>query len=261
MRREPLDPMASVQVELSGYEGPLDVLLDLARAQKVDLAKLSMVALADQFLAYVEDAKDRRLDVAADFLLMAAWLAWLKSRLLIPKQERPTEEPDAETQAARLAQRLMNLASARARAEQLDRCVRLCRDVFLNGAPTPIVRSDAVQFSATLGEMFAAYGAGRGRQVRARHAVAQRVVYPIAAARQHLAARAVAMADWTGLAVLAAEANAPAAPPASKVASTLGAALELIRDGVLDARQDQAFAEVLLRARPTPAENPGGVDG
>lgn len=245
----------ALQLDLDGFEGPLHVLLELARTQKVDLARLSMAALADQFIAFMDDVQGRRIDVAAEFLLMAAWLAWLKSRLLLPKPERPVEEPDPEAESARLKARLLNLEAARRAARQLDGLAHLGRDCFLFGAPQAIAVDVVPAYEATLSDLLRAYGRQRSSAAWRRHQLPQRSAYPIAKARDRLSAQAQSLQNWTPLEDLAESPEDSQTVRESVVASTLGAALELVRDQVLSARQDAAFSPVLVRAR-APDEPP-----
>src|SRR6201987_3216070 len=143
-------------VDVEGFEGPLDLLLTLARQQKVDLAKISILALADQYLAFIEEARKLRLELAADYLVMAAWLAYLKSRLLLPEPPAP-EGPSAEDMANALAQRLRRLEAIRHVAEQLMGRPQLGRDVFGRGQPQPIAEIKRPEWTATLYDLLSAY--------------------------------------------------------------------------------------------------------
>ena len=143
----------SLILDLDGFEGPMDLLLDLARQQKVDIAKISVLALADQYLAFIARAKKLRLELAADYLVMAAWLAYLKSRLLLPDPE-PDEEVPAEELAARLAFRLQRLQAMRDAAAQLMARNRLGRDVFARGAPEPVIVETQTEYADNLFEIF-----------------------------------------------------------------------------------------------------------
>jgi segregation and condensation protein A len=243
------DPEA-LPIDLEGFEGPLHLLLELARAQKVDLARISMAALADAFLTFVADARGRRIELAADFLVMAAWLAWLKSRLLLPKPVKPSDEPDPDHESARLRAKLANLAAAREAARRLEALDQVNRDVFLQGNPAPIAVVETVRFKASLGELLAAYGRQRSAGLLRRHQLSARTVYPIADARRRLKDMAPALKDWTPLTEISAAAPGRAeAGMASVTASTFGAALELARDGVLDLHQDAYGAPLLLKGR------------
>jgi segregation and condensation protein A len=147
-------------VDVDGFEGPLDLLLSLARSQKVDLARISILALAEQYLAYIEQIRQLRLELAADYLVMAAWLAYLKSRLLLP-EEKGDDEPTGEELANALAFRLRRLEAMRDAAAQLANSDRLERDVFGRGFPEPIVINKKNEYSATIYDLLSAYAAQR----------------------------------------------------------------------------------------------------
>src|SRR5579862_531441 len=166
-------------VDVEGFEGPLDLLLTLARQQKVDLAKISILALADQYLAFIEAARKLRLELAADYLVMAAWLAYLKSRLLLPDQNEP-DGLSAEDMANALAQRLRRLEAIRNVAEQLLNRPQLDRDVFQRGAPEPIAEIKHPEWSATLYDLLTAYAGRRQTQARAVVTMPKRTVWSLA---------------------------------------------------------------------------------
>lgn len=239
----------ALPIDVEGFEGPLHLLLALAQAQKVDLSRISMAALADAFLAFVADARGRRIDLAADFLLMASWLAWLKSRTLLPRPSKAADEPDPEAESEQLRARLANLAAAKDAARQLDMLDQVGRDVFLSGAPRAIAVIETVRFEASLADLLSAYGRQRSQAILRRHQLHARTVYPIAHARQRLKNLAPALNDWTPLLEISASAPEQAAAGlASVTASTFGAALELTRDGVLDLHQERHGAPVMLKA-------------
>jgi segregation and condensation protein A len=234
----------ALNLNLDGWEGPLDLLLNLARAQKVDLHQISILALVEQYLDYLEQAKALRLEVAADYLVMAAWLAYLKSCLLLPKD--PTVDPSPEELALRLQIRLQRLDAMREAGARLMGRDRLGRDVFSRGAPEGLrlVRKSAWQANAF--DLFAAYGRVRARTQPALHVVAHRAVMTLEDAIQRVSALIGQALDWTTL-----EAFLPAtADPAyrrSALASSFVAALELARQGRLELDQDEAFTELLVR--------------
>jgi segregation and condensation protein A len=159
---ERADSEPAMMVDVEGFEGPLDLLLALARQQKVDLAKISILALADQYLIFVEEARKLRLELAADYLVMAAWLAYLKSRLLLP-EAAPGEGPSAEDMALALAYRLRRLEAFREVATRLMGRPQLNRDIFARGAPEPIAEVKKSEFSATLYDLLSAYSSQRQR--------------------------------------------------------------------------------------------------
>lgn len=239
-------------VDLEGYEGPLHVLLALARTQKVDLLKLSITRLAEQYLAFVHEARRRNFALAADYLVMASWLAYLKSRLLIPRNEKDKgEEPPAEEMAAALAFRLQKLEAMRKAADQLLARPQLKRDVFTRGDPeaTVIVPSDRID--ASLYELMSAYVTQRRREQQRSYAPNQRVeAFQLEAARDWLRDVLPRLEQWTPLERIAPVRGADEGPTqASFTASTLSASLELVKEGAMDVKQAQAFAEVFLKRR------------
>ena len=238
-------------IDLDGYEGPLHVLLALARSQKVDLLKLSVLKLAEQYLAFVHEARQRRFSLAADYLVMAAWLAYLKSRLLLPKAERPpAEETPAEEVAARLAFRLAKLAAMRDSAETLRTQPHLGRDVFGRGDPEAIRIIPSGRIEGDLYELMSVYIGQRRREDQRSYKPPPPQAYPLEDARERLRRLLPDLDRWTPLAGVAPMGSPVAGPSrASFLASTLSASLELVREGDLEARQLEAFADVYLRAR------------
>ncbi|MFC0634870.1 segregation and condensation protein A [Brevundimonas balnearis] len=240
-------------VDLEGYEGPLHVLLALARTQKVDLLKLSITRLAEQYLEFVHEARRRNFALAADYLVMASWLAFLKSRLLLPRTEKgKAEEPDAQEMAAALAFRLRKLEAMRKAADLLLERPQLKRDVFTRGDPeaTVIVPSDRIE--ASLYDLMAAYVDQRRRGELRRYNPGRRVeAFPLEAARDWLREALPRIADWTPLEEIAPEPGGTEEEPsrASYVASTLSAGLELVKEGALDVRQEKPFDPLYLKRR------------
>lgn len=241
-------------VDLDGYEGPLHVLLALARGQKVDLLKLSVTRLAEQYLAFVRAARNHRFALAADYLVMAAWLAYLKSRLLLPKPERPAEEePAAEDVAARLAFRLAKLDAMSRAAEALKSRPLLMREVFTRGDPQAI---RIVSHSRLEGDLYALMGAYVGQKKREqdrRYRPDPPTSYRLDDARERLRDLLPDLGRWTPLTAVAPMENGPGPRRASYLASTLSASLEMVREGELEARQLDCFAEIYLRAREAAA--------
>ena len=235
----------TLTLTLDGWEGPLDLLLTLARAQKVDLHAISILALVEQYLAYIEDAKLLRLEIAADYLVMAAWLAYLKSCLLLPRD--PEADPSPEELAWRLQQRLQRLDAMREAGARLLGRDRIGRDVFVRAAPEGLrlVRKSAWQAAAF--DLFAAYGRVKARTQPAMHVVANRAVMTWEDAIQRVSALIGRALDWTTL-----EAFLPiTADPAyrrSALASSFVAALELARQGKLELEQEAPFADLMVRA-------------
>src|SRR5437899_1319803 len=188
----------SLVVDVEGYEGPLDLLLALARQQKVDLAKISILALADQYLVFIEAARKIRLELAADYLVMAAWLAYLKSRLLIPVADGDLG-PSAEDMATALALRLRRLEAIRVAAEQLTGRAQLGRDVFGRGAPEPIADIKRPEWTATLYDLLTAYSTQRQKSALSHVRFAKRTVWSLAEARDALTRMIGASYDWSRL--------------------------------------------------------------
>jgi segregation and condensation protein A len=245
-------------VDVEGFEGPLDLLLTLARHQKVDLAKISILALADQYLAFIEQARELRLELAADYLVMAAWLAYLKSRLLLPDV---TDVPgqSAEEMAAALAYRLRRLEAFRAVAQRLMERPQLDRDVFARGAPEPIADVKRPQYSATLYDLLSAYATQREKRALSHVSFPARTVWSLAEARAALERLLGEASDWSELdRYLLAYVVEPALR-ATVFASSFAATLELVREGVVEVHQHAAFAPIYLRKRP-PDETNGASD-
>jgi segregation and condensation protein A len=239
----------SLMVDVEGFEGPLDLLLTLARQQKVDLAKISILALADQYLAFIEQARKMRLELAADYLVMAAWLAYLKSRLLLPEQH-PAEGLSAEEMANALALRLRRLEAIRKFAEQLMSRPQLGRDVFERGQPEPIAEIKHPQWSATLYDLLSAYASRRQIQSRSVVRVPKRTVWSLAEAREALERLLGQTMDWNPLDQYLVAYLTDPATTATVLASSFAAALEMIREGRLEAQQQGAFSPLYLRKKP-----------
>ena len=236
----------ALHVDVAGFEGPLDLLLHLARNQKVDLARISVLELARQYLAFIERAKAVRIELAADYLVMAAWLAYLKSRLLIP-QPKGSDEPSGEEMAAVLQFRLRRLEAMRDAAARLVNGNRLGRDIFARGMPETVVLERKADYVASLYDLLAAYGGSRQREANDSVTFEQRAVWSLKEARAILTRLVGRIADWTPLdTFLAAYAPTPEMR-ATAIASTFAASLELVREGVLDIRQDKPFAPIMMR--------------
>jgi segregation and condensation protein A len=244
-------------VDVDGFEGPLDLLLTLARQQKVDLAKISILALADQYLAFIEEVRKLRLELAADYLVMAAWLAYLKSRLLLPEQPGP-EGMSAEDMATALAQRLRRLEAIRGVAEQLLRRPQLGRDVFQRGLPEPIAEVKRPEWSATLYDLLSAYAVQRQRSALSHVRVARRTVWSLAEAREALERLIGQAADWSRLDQFLVAYVVDSEHAATVFASSFAATLELVRAGAAELHQHAAFAPLYVRKRREATES-GGV--
>ena len=238
-------------LDLDGYEGPLHVLLALAQGQKVDLLKLSVTKLADQYLAFIRQARHRRFALAADYLVMAAWLAYLKSRLLLPKPDRAQgDEPPVEEVAAHLAFRLAKLDAMRRVYETLEMRAVLKRDVFTRGDPQATVVVSHNRLEGDLNELMEAYISQRRRDNDRCYAPRPATCFRLDDARDHLAGLLPTLTAWTSLKDVAPTANGGGEEPtgASYLASTLSASLEMVREGALEARQLGPFSDVYLRA-------------
>src|SRR3954463_1229883 len=246
------DGEPSLVVDVEGYEGPLDLLLTLARQQKVDLAKISILALADQYLTFIEAARKIRLELAADYLVMAAWLAYLKSRLLLPEPP-PPDGPSAEEMAPALANRLRRLEAIREAANRLMNRPQLQRDIFPRGDPETIAEIRHPKFTATLFDLLTAYAVQRQQRVLASVHLAKRTVWSLSEARASLE-RLVGMAeDWSCLDEYLLAYIVDPSQRATVFASSFAAALELVREGEVELNQKEAFAPLYFRKRPPQA--------
>jgi segregation and condensation protein A len=230
---------------LDGWEGPLDLLLNLARAQKVDLAQISILQLVEQYLSYLADARALKLEIAADYLVMAAWLAYLKSCLLLPKD--PEQDPSPEEIAMRLQLRLQRLDAMRDAGARLLARDRIGRDVFLRGNPEGLrlIRRAAWQVRAF--DLFAAYGVVRARTAPAMHIVHARAVMTLEEAIDRVERMIGTALDWTFLETFLPSTQDPQFRR-SALASSFVAALELARRGRLEIAQEEAFAPLRVKA-------------
>jgi segregation and condensation protein A len=247
-----LDPEEVFSPELEGFEGPLHLLLALARAGRVDLKAMSMSALADQYLAFIAAAQLRRLEVAADYLVMAAWLAQLKSRLLLPAKERePGEALAPEEQARRLAFRLKRLAAMRQAASDLQSGRVLGRVVFLRGAPEGIGARPTGAPTAEIYDLIKAYAVRRTAAAHQRYRPRAPRVYPLADARCRLLQALPKDESWRDLTAFLPDDDVFAEPPPrrSVLASAFAAGLELAKEGRAELRQEELFAPVYVRGR------------
>jgi segregation and condensation protein A len=242
-------------VDVAGFEGPLDLLLALARTQKVDIAKISILALVEQYLAYIAEAQKLKLEIAADYLVMAAWLALLKSRLILPREETKEGEPSAEELAQRLAFRLMRLEAMRKAMAELMTRKRLGRDVFARGMPetTRTIRDTA--WTAQIYDLLKAYADQRRRTIKVGHVVRARKVWSIKDARMRLE-RLLGpdAADWKQLDFFLEQFLPQGEETRTAIASSFGATLELAREGRVELRQDGAFAPIYMRRKEAGAQ-------
>lgn len=236
-------------VDVGAWEGPLHLLLELARRKKIDLSQISILALADQYLAFVERARARRLDLAAEYLVMAAWLAYLKSRLLLPRPRAEDDEPEPEALAAALAFRLLRLDAMRAAGAALYSGTLSQRDVFMRGAPEGVRSITSPKYEASLFDLLKAYARRRESQAFSSYTPSAQPVYPLEAARQRLSAVCSGLGVWTRLDDLlpdGAEAG-DGVPRASVLASSLLAALEIAKDGEAKLRQEAVYDPIYVR--------------
>jgi segregation and condensation protein A len=240
---------AELVVDLEGYEGPIDVLLTLAREQKVDLTKISILALADQYLAFIAAARHLRLEIAADYLVMAAWLAYLKSRLLLPEPPSP-EEPSGEELAAILTHQLRRLEAMREVGARLMALPRLDRDVFARGAPEGLPRRLVPKYEATLLDLLRAYGTQRQRKETSVLRIVPPELYSMDDALERLRRMLGRMPEWRDLATFLPTGLGGALIERSALAATFAASLELTRTGKVELRQDRAFGPIFLRSMP-----------
>jgi segregation and condensation protein A len=241
----PIRQSDELTLALDGWEGPLDLLLNLARAQKVDLAQISILQLVEQYLAYLAEARALKIEIAADYLVMAAWLAYLKSCLLLPKD--PEADPSPEEIALRLQMRLQRLDAMREAGARLLGRDRIGRDVFLRGAPEGLRLIRKAAWQVRDFDLFAAYGAVRARTAPAMHVVHARSVMTLEEAIERVG-RMIGMAlEWTFLESFLPSTQDPQFRR-SCLASSFLAMLELARRGRLEFVQDEAFAPIKLKA-------------
>lgn len=246
------DPADALVIDVDGFEGPLDLLLHLARNQKVDLARISILALAEQYLVFVDRARKLRLELAADYLVMAAWLAFLKSKLLIPKI--PGEDGESgEELAAALQFRLKRLEAMRDAAARLVNRNRLGRDVMARGMPEIVVLEKQTTYQASLYDLLTAYAIQRQRQAITNVRIARRTVWSLQDARDLLTRLVGRMRDWTALDRFLIDYMTTPQERATAIASSFAASLEMVREGMLEIRQEDAFAPIYLRARAAAA--------
>lgn len=237
-------------VDVDGFAGPLDVLLALARTQKVDLARISILALVDQYLKFISDARKVRLELAADYLVMAAWLAFLKSRLLLPRDNLAADELPADEIAARLAFRLMRLDAMRQVSASLMTRDRLGRHVFARGTPESTKTIRQSHHTATVYDLLKAYADQRQKTaVKRVHTVRRRTVWSIKDARARLELLVGHDGQWVQLDLFIE--RSPRTPELTRtvLASSFGASLEMAREGVLELRQSAPFAPIYMRWR------------
>lgn len=235
-------------LDLEGFEGPIDLLLVLAREQKVDLTKISILALAEQYLSFINEARSLRLEIAADYLVMAAWLAYLKSRLLLPVQEEHEVEPTAEEMAEALAFQLRRLEAMQEAAVRLMAQPRLGDEVFPRGAPGGLQVVSEIRYDLPLFDLLRAYAAQRNRGHARQLTIEPARLHSVEAALERLQRLIGRTPDWQTLSAFLPKGLRADVAGRSGIASTLLAALEMAKDGRLRLRQDRQFGPIWLRA-------------
>jgi len=249
---EPAASEPTFRVDLNGFEGPLDFLLELARSQKVDLARISVLALADQYIEFIERARELRLELAADYLVMAAWLAFLKSRLLLPAPPSRAE-PNPADLAEALASRLRRLEQIRRAAQRLMQIPQLGGEIFGRGLGETVAGTVAVNYETNLYDLLAAYARQRQRQALSRVRFKPRAVWSLADAHVALARLIGAAVEWTCLDEWLVKYCVEPGQRRTALASTFSATLELVREGKIELRQSGAFAPLFVRSLPAGA--------
>lgn len=234
-------------LNLDGFEGPIDLLLSLAREQKVDLTKISILALADQYLDFISQARELRLEIAADYLVMAAWLAYLKSRLLLPVVEADEEGPDPAELAARLAFQLQRLEAMQKVARKLFDLPQLGQDTFARGAPEQFARETAIVYDITLFDLLKAYGEQQTRQQATTLRIMPTALISMEQAITRLRDMLGDIPDWTVLQRFVPQNIMDPLVARSAVASTFAATLELAREGVVEIRQSDLYSPIYVR--------------
>ena len=243
---------AALILDIDGYEGPLHLLLELARKQKVDIARISILALAEQYIAFIKTAQDLRIELAADYLVMASWLAYLKSRLILPSDKPENETPETQELAAMLAFRLERLDAMRRAVDGLQRLPRTGETVMVRGAPEGVRSRTSPLWEAEVFDLLKAYGKSRARSAFKHHKLPRPKVLTMDEARNRLqramSAVGVDLSDWTSMESLIELDGLDADVPQSSVqASSLLAGLELAKEGTIELRQSSAFQPIYLR--------------
>ncbi len=249
VRAEPeVDPDLLV-VQLDAYEGPMDVLLDLARRQKVDLLKISVLTLVEQYLQFIDEARERKLELAADYLVMASWLTYLKSKLLLPKQESAEGEPTADEMAARLAFQLQRLEAMRAAADKIFELPQKGQNFFGRGMPEGVRVVRKTEWTADILDLLLQTLTQRVKAVDATIKYVPPKVYQIEEARERLSRILGNIPDWADLAAISPIDDIDA-PRTSVIASAFNAVLEYAKAGKVQIRQAGAFESLYVRDNP-----------
>lgn len=245
---ETAPPAEVLNVDVQGYEGPLDLLLDLARRQKVDLAAISILALAEQYLAFIDTVRERRIEVAADYLVMAAWLAYLKSRMMVP-QAPDDDEPSGEMLAAMLQFRLKRLEAMRLAASRLLGRPRLGLQIHARGEPEPLEIARRSIWEASYYELLKAYSSQRERGAVVEYRPMTRAVWSLQEARDILQRLIGDSAEWVAMDTYLEQYLSRPDERRTVRASTFASSLELVRQGEIEVRQAETFGPILLRRR------------
>jgi segregation and condensation protein A len=259
----PEDRHDQLIVDLDGFEGPIDLLLTLARDRKLDITRISILALADQYLGFIEQARALRLELAADYLVMAAWLAYLKSRMLLPPEESDTAEPTGEELAEALAFQLKRLESMQDAAKRLSERQRLGYEVLVRGAPEGVQIITNPLYELSLYELLSAYGDIQRRQRSQTYRPVRARLFSIEDALKRLRQSLGVMPGWVTLQSLLPPVLGAGLSRRSAIASTFLASLELAKGGNVEIRQEEPFAPIHLRwfQREEEASNMNGTDG
>ena len=244
-------------IDIDGYEGPLDLLLALARTQKVDLAQISVLQLAEQYIAYIERMRDLRLEVAADYLVMAAWLVFLKSKLLLP-EEPGEEEPTGDELAAALAFRLKRLEAMRKAAKRLMNRHRLGQDMFARGDPEPVAITRKSTWKVTYNDLLSAYATHQQRAMVTTVSVAKRAVWSLKDAQEILYRLVGDIAHWAPLDELIKQFVTEPGERKSALASSFSATLELAKEGTIELQQSENFSPLYVRQRQNDKDQDDG---
>ncbi len=234
-------------VELDGFEGPLDLLLALAREKKLDISQISIADLATQYIDYINDLKKHRLEIAADYLVMAAWLVFLKSKLILPSEEEEADAPSGDQLAAQLAFRLKRLEAMRAKGNELMARPQLGQEFFAAGSPLGRDTVSKVEYKADLFDLLKAYTAQRQRQAVQGYKVKKRQVWSIKKARNRLSSLLGMSIEWAPINELIASFMGTETAQKTTVASTFGATLEMARDGVIEIKQSGPFQPLYVK--------------
>lgn len=248
---------ADLVVALDGFDGPIDLLLSLAKEQKVDLGKLAILPLAEQYLAYIAEARRLRLEVAADYLVMAAWLAFLKSRLLLPEQEQPKDETNPVAMAEALKFQLLRLEAMQKAARQIQDCPQLGSDIFLRGIPEPVEIEEKPVYYLTIQDLMTAIAAPSRRRKPVTYNIAPTRLYSLQESVLRLRDVLGAMPSWSTLQAYLPDvaSTEQVLQVRSALASTFAATLELVKNGELELRQDGTFAPIYMRRREKQPED------